>query len=160
MTTSDTTRASPQPALGDGAPTETPGARDNADAKRIPAPSGLNDPKNIQKLQIAVIAMGIVLIVGIGVVIARIVYLATRSATPTVTTASPSAAPSTAITSTAAAKARLALPDGAQIQNMSLSGNRLAIHFTAPTGAGIRIIDTTSGAILGDIQITPEPPTR
>jgi hypothetical protein len=55
---------------------------------------------------------------------------------------------------------RLALPDGAQVRSMSLSGDRLAVHFDAPGGGGIAIVDLASGQAVSRIELVPEPPRR
>src|SRR5690606_4316231 len=92
--------------------------------------------RHLRMLRFAVIAMGVVLVLGFVAVIARIVYLVNRGRD---TAAAP------AISRSLKDSARLALPAGAVVRNLSLSGARLAVHYDSPTGSGIVILDLASG---------------
>lgn len=98
-------------------------------------------------LRVAVIVMGVLIVGGLITVIARIGYLVTRSG-PSVQVQSEALAPDV----------RAALPAGAQIRQIALDGNRLAIHYDTPAGSGIAILDVGSGRSLSRIMIVPEPP--
>lgn len=100
--------------------------------------------RQIRMLRIAVIAMGVILVLGFITVIARIVYLVNRSS-ETTTVASPQAA-------------RLALPAGASVRSMSLTGHRLAVHYEGPGGGGIVILDLQTGKPVSRVEIVPETP--
>lgn len=105
--------------------------------------------RHLRLLKIAVIAMGVVLVLGFVAVIARIVYLVGRSGeTPT----------TTAVSQPIRDAARLALPAGAAIRNLSLSGGRLAVHYEGPRGSGIIILDLATGTSASRIEIVPEVP--
>lgn len=53
-----------------------------------------------------------------------------------------------------------ALPAGAVIKTVALTGDRLAVHYETAAGSGIAIIDLASGRTLSRIQFTPEAPIR
>jgi hypothetical protein len=104
--------------------------------------------RHMRLLKIAVIAMGVVLVLGFVAVIARIVYLVNRSGDTT----------TTSVSQPIRDAARLALPSGAVIRNLSLSGSRLAVHYDSPQGSGIVILDLATGAPASRIEIVPEVP--
>ena len=107
--------------------------------------------RHLRLLKIAVIAMGVVLVLGFVAVIARIVYLVGRgSETATTTT----------VSQPIRNAAQLALPSGAVIRNLSLSGARLAVHYDGPSGSGIVILDLATGVPVSQIRIVPEVPRQ
>lgn len=101
----------------------------------------------LRALRLAVIAMGVVLIVGFIIILARIFYLASR----------PGALSSTPAAATLHAEPVLGLPVGAAIKSLSLSGNRLAVQFVSPSGDGIAVLDLETGRTLSRIKITAGP---
>jgi len=101
----------------------------------------------VRALKIAIAVMGVLIVVGLLTVIARIIYLAGK----------PKAQPASA-GSIVVPDARLALPAGAAIRQVSLSGDRLAVHYEAPAGAGIAILDLATGRVLSRVQVVPDPP--
>ena len=113
-----------------------------------PAVKPMFDDAQMRKLRLAVIGMGAVLLLGFTTVIGRIVYLLNRPAVdPSIVAAtSPGPAPS---------DFRLPLPAGATVRNLSLSGNRLAIHFDGPSGPGIAIVDLATGRAAQRVEIVP-----
>ncbi|MGD9805974.1 MAG: DUF6476 family protein [Hyphomicrobiaceae bacterium] len=94
-------------------------------------------PAQLRMLRIAVIAMGVILLLGFATVIGRIVYLF-NAAPPSAPASPPSASDMAAPLK---APASIDLPKGAIIKHLAISDNRIAIHFEAPSGAGIRIVD-------------------
>ena len=101
-------------------------------------------PAQLRILKIAVVVMGVILVLGFAAVIGRIAYLVTRSGkTP--------ATPSTMI----AKDLRLPLPEGAAVRSLALSGDRLAIHFETPAGAGVAILDLLTGEPVTRIELVP-----
>lgn len=100
----------------------------------------------IRRLKFAVIGMGILLILGFLTVIGRIVYLVSR---PSVTTDRPAAA--------AAVKSdvRLPVPQGAVVKHVSVSGHRLAVHYEAPSGSAVAIVDLATGSVISTVQLVP-----
>ncbi len=111
-----------------------------------PMPNG----PGVRALKFAVVAMAIMIVVGILVVIGRIVYLANQRGTQGSST--------TATSARLSAQAQLALPAGASIRQIALSGDRLAIHYDSPAGAAIAILDLASGTVLSRVQVVPELP--
>ena len=104
------------------------------------------DDAQMRRLRFAVIGMGAMLLVGFATVIGRIVYLLNR---PTVDPAIVATANSGALPT----EFRLALPVGAIVRNLALSGNRLAVHYDGPGGAGIAIVDLATGRAAQRIEI-------
>lgn len=101
------------------------------------------DPQ-FRRLKVAVILMAVILIVGFGVVIGRIVYLFQRPSAGVAATAPP----------IERAERNLALPVGAIVRHVSVAGDRLAVHYEAPSGSGIRVLDLATGA-QQHISVTP-----
>ena len=111
-----------------------------------PAIRPMFDDAQMRKLRLAVIGMGAVLLLGFATVIGRIVYLLNRPAVdPSIVAATASGAPPSDI--------RLALPAGASVRTLSLSGNRLAVHYDGPGGAGIAIVDLATGRAAQRVEI-------
>lgn len=128
----------------------TTAAADQTAASAGPKP--MFTESQITKLRAAVIIMGVLLLLGFGVVIGRIVYLLNRPASPVAVT-SQQTSPAVPNALAAAKETALRLPAGAVIRHLSLSGDRLAVHHEGPGGAGIVVIDATTGGVLQAIPI-------
>jgi hypothetical protein len=50
------------------------------------------------------------------------------------------------------------LPPGALVRQTSISGDRLAVQYEAPSGAGIVVLDLASGQIVSRVELAPEAP--
>jgi hypothetical protein len=111
-------------------------------------PTPLLSPDQERWLRIAVITMGVLLVAGIATVIGRVIYLASGSGGQA------------ASAGNLAATARLALPAGADVRSLSLSGQRLAIHYVAGGVPAIAILDLTTGQVVSRVEIATEPPRR
>jgi hypothetical protein len=105
--------------------------------------------RHVRMLKIAVIAMGVVLVLGFIAVIARIVYLVARGS---------ETSHATAVSQPLSESTRLALPAGSTVRNLSLSGGRLAVHYDGLTGGGIVVLDLQTGTAVSRIQIVPDVP--
>ena len=123
-------------------------ASDVADAASAIAP--MYTPSQMRLLKIAVIVMGVILILGFVAVIGRIVWLVNSTPKPTAPAAAPVATP-------LAAPAPIALPKGASIRHVALSGSRLAIHYESPEGSGIRIVDLVPGGQAITVPLVEAP---
>lgn len=106
----------------------------------------------IRALRIAVIVMSLLLVVGFITVIARIIYLASRSNAPA--TAAVQAAP--AAPASLKPEVGVALPPGASLGSTHLDGARLTLGYTAPSGNGVVILDMETGKVLSRVRVTAE----
>lgn len=99
------------------------------------------DTAGMRGMKYAVIGMGVVLILGFFIILARIVYLTSRM------DASP--APG--------ADLSIAVPAGAEVTTMSLSGNRMALHLSGPEAdaRSIVILDLASGRVVSRVRLIP-----
>lgn len=99
------------------------------------------DSASMRMLKYAVIGMGVVLILGFFIILARIVYLTSRmdASVP------------------AGQELSIAVPAGAAVTTMSLSGNRLALHLTGPgaNDRSISVIDLASGRVISRVILEP-----
>lgn len=106
-------------------------------------------PAQVRWLKISVVAMGVMIMVGIAILFGRILYLASQS---------PRSTSTAAVRSGVAYEGSLGLPAGASVRQLSVSSDRLAVHYEGPRGAGIVIIDLTTGARIGRLDLVPEAP--
>ena len=122
-------------------------------------------------LRAVVIGLGIMILLAFAAVVAGMAYRASRIGTPAgasarpATTASPLAGPKGAPTGaarpTVAGEAvllpqmTLALPAGSVVKSSSLSGTHLVVQYDGPAGAGIAILDLTTGAVVSRVTIEP-----
>jgi hypothetical protein len=90
--------------------------------------------------------LGLLIVAGLVAVILRIIYL---SSTPSAQRATTDAAEAPS------AADRLDLPAGAVVKSMSVGGDRLAVHYDAPGGGGIAILDLATGTVLRRVDIVP-----
>ena len=120
-----------------------PGAEDAA-----PAPP----PRYERALLITVVVLAVLIVAGLGAVLARIIYLSSRSpAQPGATAEGAQGAGGAAIPF----GAHLSLPEGAAVRSMSLSGNRLAVEYEAPGSGGIVILDLETGRTIARLRTEP-----
>lgn len=99
------------------------------------------DAPSMRMLKYAVIGMGVVLVLGFFVIAARIVYLTSRmeASLP------------------AGQDFGVAVPAGAAVTTMSLSGTHLALHLAGPAAneRSIMVIDLMSGRVLARVRLEP-----
>ncbi|HXC89421.1 MAG TPA: DUF6476 family protein [Stellaceae bacterium] len=99
----------------------------------------------MRALTIFVVAMGIVLVVGFGAVVAVIAGRMSRGA-PTASADHPF--PTTAVE----------IPRGAWVEAMTTAPNRLILDLVLPDGERrLVVLDLGSGARLGTIELRPKP---
>lgn len=94
--------------------------------------------------------LGLLILAGLAAVIVKIIYL---SSAPPAQLAKQAAVGNAA--SVALAGDRLDLPAGAVVKSVSIGGDRLAVHYEAPDGAGIAVVDIASGAVLRRLDEAP-----
>ncbi|MGK2921465.1 MAG: hypothetical protein ACSLE4_01530 [Methyloceanibacter sp.] len=114
-----------------------------------PLPGTVFTPRQVRGLKIAVIVMGILLVGGFALVMAAIVYQASKLGDKKVQAPAAGQASAPAEASGSA----LALPRGATIASMALDGDLLALHLQTSTGPEIAVIDVTTGRVLSRIKI-------
>lgn len=132
-----------------GATNDTVAAATSGQSAEAPRQLGELSPGQVRALKIAIVVMGAMIVVGLLVMVARIVYLAGGRASQAPAVASP-ARPET----------RVSLPAGATIKGIALDGNRLAIHHDGPSGPGVAIVDVATGQVMGRVGIAVEPPRQ
>lgn len=94
--------------------------------------------------------LGLLILAGLAAVIVKIIYL---SSAPPAQLAKQAAVGNAA--SVALAGDRLDLPAGAVVKSVSIGGDRLAVHYETPGGAGIAVVDIASGAVLRRLEVAP-----
>jgi hypothetical protein len=110
------------------------------------ADTGPLKPQHVRLLKVVVIVLGLFILAGMAAVALRIAYLASAPPAPTETRR------------TLENQARLALPAGATVRQIAVSGDRLAVHYDGPAGPGIAVVDVRTGTVVSRIAIVPEPP--
>lgn len=107
-----------------------------------------------RNLKIVVLGLAILLFAGLAAVVGRVIYLASPAAEQSVTQPlvqqpTDAAAPSPAIRP----EQSLQLPAGAQVGSISLSGTRIAVHYTVGAEAGIAIFDIATGHLITNVDV-------
>lgn len=105
-----------------------------------------------RNLKIVVAFLGFLILAGLTAVVIRVLQLASTGAKIGATTA--------AVQSSVPRDVPLELPKDARIVSTSVGGNRLAVHYESPTGAGIVVIDTDTGQRIAVIRPQDALPTR
>ena len=108
--------------------------------------SALLSQPHVKALKLAVVAMGVLIFVGLAVIVARLIYLASGSGT---------AAPATV--NAIAAEGQISLPGDARVTQMTMSDNRLALHYKAKDRSGLVILDLRTGRQISHIRIGSQP---
>ncbi|MGH6814293.1 MAG: hypothetical protein ACREC6_01165 [Hyphomicrobiaceae bacterium] len=104
-----------------------------------PAAGGALKSGQVRALQIAVVTVNILILIGLIAVFARMFYLSSQPSGKV-----PAWVP----------EARLALPAGAAVHGVSLSGDRLLVHYgTADGGRNVAILDLPSGKVLTRVDL-------
>ena len=99
-----------------------------------------------RNLKLVVFALGFLIFAGLAAIVGRVIYLASGPATQP-------AAPMPAIRP----EQSLQIPPGAQVRSISLSGNRLAVHYEAGAHAGIAVIDLETGRTVTNVAVQRGP---
>jgi hypothetical protein len=95
--------------------------------------------------------LGLLIVAGIAAVVLRIIYL---SANPQPQPGSVETGPRSQLGAVEAGS--LSLPQGAVVKSLSLSGDRLAVHYESGGKAAIAILDVSSGAVLRRYDVMPD----
>jgi hypothetical protein len=110
-----------------------------------PLPGTVFTPRQVRALKVAVVVMGILLVGGFALVLATIVYQASKGGE--------GATPSTLLTEM---KVDLAVPKDASVTSLALDGERLALHLSSAEGAEIVVVDLTSGKVISRVKLQPQ----
>jgi hypothetical protein len=113
-----------------------------------PSDDVMREQRLQRNLKILVVVLGLFIFIGLGAVIARIVWMAGSTAKHG----------ETAGLSAAAQSVPFVLPKGQKVVSISLSGNRLAVHHEGPAGPGIAILDAETGRPLLNVAPIEAPP--
>jgi hypothetical protein len=127
----------------DNAPAD---ARPPSEAAAEPAAEPRRDAGLVRTLKVLVIVLGVLLVLGFFTIVARLVYLAARPSPP-------GGVPAAG----AGAKPSLELPAGAHVRAIALSGDRLAVHYEAPGGGGVAVLDLATGRMLARVPLQTAP---
>jgi hypothetical protein len=114
---------------------------------KTPLPGTVFTPRQVRALKITVIVMGILLVGGFAVVVAGIMYQASKLGDNKL-------AP--AVTVLPGVQAELAVPRGATVTSMALDGDRLALHLKSATGPEVVVIDVRTGKVISRIKLKAE----
>jgi hypothetical protein len=102
-----------------------------------------------RNLKIVVVALGVLIFAGLATAVGRIIYLASAKPAQPVASAASVPLPS---------GAGLQLPAEAQVRSISLSGDRLAVHYEAQGAEGVAVIDLATGQPVASVGITRAAP--
>ena len=124
------------------------------------APADATSEQRVQRvLKFIVVTLAILLFAGLLAAVARVIYLASAPVAQPATsalTAAPTPTPTLAIRP----EQSLALPPGAQVRSVSLSGNRLAVHYDVGSASGIAVLDLQTGRTITNVAIEAKPTAR
>lgn len=131
-----------------------------ASAPGAPATAEVSPEQRLQRiLKFIVVTLAILLFAGLVAAVGRVIYLASAPVTQPATsslTVAPTPTPTPAIRP----EQSIALPPGAQVRSVSLSGNRLAVHYEIGSASGIAILDLQSGRTITNVAIEARPAAR
>lgn len=97
-----------------------------------------------RNLKIVVLVLAVLLAAGLATIVARIFYVASGSRTQ----------PEAPVASTVLRpELSMQLPAGAEVKSISLSGDRLAVHYSASSGEGIAVLDLRTGAPVATVGL-------
>jgi hypothetical protein len=123
----------------------------NPDPAQPPEDQGPLSPAGVAALKFAVVAMGIMIVVGVAVVIGRIIYLAGTK--PATTTAS---APAGLLRQgDSATLGQIGLPTGTHAKQVSLDGRNLVVLYEGSGLSGVIIVDAQSGQTISQLRFAP-----
>lgn len=118
--------------------------------EHAPAADDLMREHRLQRnLKLLVTFLGLLILAGLAAVVVRVVYLANNPRTAPDSAASPTGAP-----------AALDLPAGSRIVSVTATDQRIVVHHDGPRGAGITVLDLTTGQRLLDITPREAPPAN
>jgi hypothetical protein len=118
-------------------------------------------PRQVGKLKIAVVVMGILLLAAFAAVIAGLIYQASKvgkKAPAEATVAAPPPDPASMERAASGALQALSIPGDGEVVSMSLDGQRLALYVRSREDAEIVVVDLTTGKVVSRVKIDKGPP--
>jgi hypothetical protein len=118
-------------------------------------------PRQVGKLKIAVVVMGVLLVAGLAAVIAGLIYQAAKVGKKTPAEATVAASPPDPVSLERAASGALeslAIPGDGEVVSMSLDGHRLALYVRSRQNSEIVVVDLTTGKVASRVKIDKGPP--
>jgi hypothetical protein len=118
--------------------------------------AGRDDDKHMREqrlqrnLKILVVGLGILILMALAAVVVGIITQSGKNAQV--------GQPTTTIPLSSGGTIAFELPIGAKIISISLSGNRLAVHYEGQEGTGIAILDVETGQRVLDVKPTVSVP--
>lgn len=100
----------------------------------------------VRRMRLLVIVLGVLLVAGLFSLMGRILYLAIRQP-PQAASAAGAPAPTV--------EHSLNLPAGAAVVSTSLDGGRILVHYTAPEGSGLVVLDLATGRAIARVRLAP-----
>jgi hypothetical protein len=112
-----------------------------------PLPGTVFTSRQVRILKVVVIAMGVLLAGGLAFVLAVIAYQASQMRQEAAPAPEQGASP-----------IELSLAQDGTVSNMSLDGDRLALHLNSNAGSEIVVIDLASGKVVARVRLAPDKP--
>jgi hypothetical protein len=129
----------------------------DAAAPGAPPADDASPEQRVQRiLKFIVVTLAILLFTGLLAAVARVIYLASAHVAQPATSVLAPAAPMPAIRP----EQSITLPPGAQVRSVSLSGNRLAVHYDVGSASGIAVLDLQTGRTVTNVAIETKPAGR
>jgi hypothetical protein len=112
-------------------------------------------PSQVKGLKYAIAGMSLMIVVGLGLVVGRIIYLGSGGGKQAgLAAGAVRSGPIGAL----AERAKLPLPPQAVVRHVALNQDRMVVQFDSPAGAGIVVFDLASGNVVSRVEIVPEVP--
>jgi len=126
-------------------------------AAATPVAADVPPEQRVQRiLKFIVVTLAILLLAGLLAAVVRVIYLASAPGAQRASSTLTPAAPMPAIRP----EQSIALPSGAQVRSVSLSGYRLAVHYDVGAASGIAILDLQTGRTITNVAIEAKPAAR
>ena len=139
--------------------TRSPGETSAAKSEDPDFKSWVNHPKTVARLQILVIALGILVIIGFATVIGRIAYLTLyqTDSEPGASVAASSQTQRMAVPpANVALEQPIELPPGAVVEDVQPMGDgTVMVRFKDTRGTGMMVFDAASGAVRRHWRFVP-----
>jgi hypothetical protein len=130
---------------------ETPLDTDNTPIEGSPF-----TPRQVRMLKIAVVVMGVLLVAGFLLIIATIAFQASQMGVEDEVAPAAEQASRPAGDRARPESFDVTIPEGAEVTDMAVDGNRLMLHLKTAEGGDVLVIDLESGKVVSRIGLRPE----